>query len=66
MTNYFYEDGMVSYTTGADAGEKLIQNLCGLENNVIYAGRSSRKDGTTASYQDFLYTKDIRALPPAS
>ena len=61
MTNYFYEDGMVSYTTGADAGEKLIQNLCGLENNVIYAEQKvTGKDGTTASYQDFLYTKDIQ------
>ena len=61
MTNYFYEDSMVSYTTGADAGEKLIQNLCGLENNVIYAEQKvTGKDGTTASYQDFLYTKDIQ------
>lgn len=23
--NYFYEDGMVSYTTEADTGEKLIR-----------------------------------------
>ena len=61
MTNYFYEDSMVSYTTGADAGEKLIQNLCGLENNVIYAEQKvTGKDGTIASYQDFLYTKDIQ------
>ena len=61
VTNYFYEDGMVSYTTGADTGEKLIQNLSGLEDNVIYAEQKvTGKDGTTASYQDFLYTKDIQ------
>ena len=52
---------MVSYTTGADTGEKLIQNLSGLEDNVIYAEQKvTGTDGTTASYQDFLYTKDIQ------
>ncbi|MEI3210071.1 MAG: RHS repeat-associated core domain-containing protein [Lachnospiraceae bacterium] len=52
---------MVSYTTGADTGEKLIQNLSGLEDNVIYAEqKEAGKDETTASYQDFLYTKDIQ------
>ena len=61
MTNYFYEDGMVSYTTGADTGEKLIQNLSGLEDNVIYAERKvTGTDGTASAYQDFLYTKDIQ------
>ena len=61
MTNCFYEDGMVSYTTGADTGEKLIQNMFGLEDNVIYAEQKmSGKDGTASAYQDFLYTKDIQ------
>lgn len=61
VTNYFYEDGMVSYTTGADTGEKLIQNLSGLEDNVIYAEQKvTRTDGTASVYQDFLYTKDIQ------
>lgn len=61
VTNYFYEDGMVSYTTGADTGEKLIQNLSGLEDNVIYAERKvTGTDGTASAYQDFLYTKDIQ------
>ncbi|RGF24184.1 hypothetical protein DXC04_06990 [Dorea sp. OM07-5] len=50
VTNYFYEDGMVSYTTGADTGEKLIQNLSGLEDNVIYAER--KVTGTASAYQD--------------
>ena len=61
VTNYFYEDGMVSYTTGADTGEKRIQNLSGLEDNVIYAEQKvTGKDGTASAYQDFLYTKDIQ------
>ena len=61
VTNYFYEDGMVSYTTGADTGEKLIQNLSGLEDNVIYAEQKvTGTDGTASDYQDFLYTKDIQ------
>lgn len=61
VTNYFYEDGMVSYTTRADTGEKLIQNLSGLEDNVIYAERKvTGTDGTASAYQDFLYTKDIQ------
>lgn len=61
VTNYFYEDGMVSYTTGADTGEKLIQNLSGLEDNVIYAEQKvTGTDGTPSDYQDFLYTKDIQ------
>ena len=61
VTNYFYEDSMVSYTTGADTGEKLIQNLSGLEDNVIYAEQKvTGKDGTASAYQDFLYTKDIQ------
>ena len=55
VTNYFYEDGMVSYTTGADTGEKQIQNLSGLEDNVIYAEQK-----VSDAYQDFLYTKDIQ------
>ena len=55
VTNYFYEDGMVSYTTGVDTGEKQIQNLSGLEDNVIYAEQK-----VSDTYQDFLYTKDIQ------
>ena len=55
VTNYFYEDGMVSYTTGTDTGEKQIQNLSGLEDNVIYAEKK-----VSDTYQDFLYTKDIQ------
>ena len=52
---------MVSYTTGADTGEKLIQNLSGLEDNVIYAEQKiTGKAGTASDYQDFLYTKDIQ------
>ena len=55
VINYFYEDGMVSYTTGTDTGEKQIQNLSGLEDNVIYAEKK-----VSDTYQDFLYTKDIQ------
>ena len=51
------------YTTGADTGEKRIQNLSGLEDNVIYAEQKvTGKDGTASAYQDFLY-EDVRALP---
>ena len=35
ITNYFYQDGVVSYTTNANDDVKVIQNLLGLEGNII-------------------------------
>ena len=36
-TNYFYQGGVVSYTTEGSADTKAIQNLLGVEGNVIAA-----------------------------
>ena len=36
-TNYFYQDGIVSYTTEDDSNQKAVQNMIGLDENVISA-----------------------------
>ena len=53
-TNYYYQDGMVSYTTDGE-GEQTSQNLIGLEGNII---GTQRYDGEKTSY--YLYNKDIQ------
>lgn len=53
-TNYFYQDGVVSYTTD-DTAEKVIQNLLGLEGNII-----SAEETGDDSYGYYLYNKDIQ------
>ncbi len=59
VTNYFYQDGVVSYTTGTDTEEKDIQNLLGLEGNVIAAEINELVNSVT-EVQYFLYNKDIQ------
>ena len=44
-TNYFYQDGVVSYTTEGSGDTKAIQNLLGIENNVIMAEYASKISG---------------------
>lgn len=53
-TNYYYQDGLVSYTTDGE-GEQTSQNLIGLEGNII---GTQRYDGEKTSY--YLYHKDIQ------
>lgn len=47
-TNYFYQDGVVSYTTEGSGDTKAIQNLLGLEDNIIMAEYASKISGETA------------------
>lgn len=63
-TSYFYQDGVVSYTTEGSKDTKAVQNLFGLEGNVIAAEESK---GNTASAETagdsptyHLYNKDIQ------
>ncbi len=58
VTNYFYQDEVVSYTTGANTEEKSIQNLLGLEGNIITA--EQKGNNTADAYTYFLYNKDIQ------
>ena len=65
ITNYFYQDGVVSYTTGENTEEKFIQNLLGLEGNVISAEQKANnseklKNNSANSHDYFLYNKDIQ------
>ncbi len=53
-TNYYYQDGVVAYTTDA-AGEQNSQNLIGTEGNIL-ATQRYQKDTT----QYYLYNKDIQ------
>ena len=53
-TNYYYQDGVVSYTTDA-AGSQTSQNLIGTDGNIIVTQRYA-SDNT--SY--YLYNKDIQ------
>lgn len=53
--NYFYQDGVVSYTTEGSADTKNIQNLLGLEGNIIAA-----EECTTDNYNYHLYQKDVQ------
>ena len=47
-TNYFYQDGVVSYTTEGSGDTKAIQNLLGIEDNVIMAEYASKISGEAA------------------
>ena len=61
VTNYFYQDGVVSYTTDANVDEKIIQNLLGLEGNVILAEKKLEAvDESGDSHNYYLYNKDIQ------
>lgn len=60
VTNYFYQDGVVSYTTGEDTEVKQIQNLLGLEENVIGAETSTTNQEQAKVISYFLYNKDIQ------
>ncbi|MGN1166607.1 MAG: DNRLRE domain-containing protein [Lachnospiraceae bacterium] len=61
-TNYFYQDGVVSYTTEGSADTKAIQNLLGVEGNVIAAEENVPAADETAndSLKYYLYNKDIQ------
>ena len=54
VVNYFYQDGVVLYTTDKD-GNKTSQNLVGTEGNVIGTTRYS-KDG----FKYYTYNKDVQ------
>ena len=47
-TNYFYQDGVVSYTTEGSGDTKAIQNLLGIEDNVIMTEYASKISGEAA------------------
>ena len=61
-TNYFYQDGIVSYTTEDDSNQKAVQNMIGLDENVISAEQTVKGARETGddSYRYFLYNKDIQ------
>lgn len=60
-TSYFYQDGVVSYTTEGSADTKALQNLLGLEGNVIAAEQSTKVTETESdSLVYHLYNKDIQ------
>ncbi len=48
-THYFYQDGVVSYTMEGKKETKAVQNLLGLEGNVILAERAVEISGETVS-----------------
>lgn len=54
VKNYYYQDGVVSYTTDA-ANVQTSVNLIGLEGNII---GTERYDGDQISY--YMYNKDIQ------
>ncbi len=53
-TNYYYQDGVVSYTTDGK-GEQTSQDLLGTDGNVIGAQRYT---GNDAAY--YVYNKDVQ------
>ncbi|MBS7006937.1 DNRLRE domain-containing protein [Anaerostipes sp.] len=53
-TNYYYQDGMVSYTTDAE-GEQISQDLLGTDGNIIGTQRYS---GDHTAY--YVYNKDVQ------
>lgn len=53
-TNYYYQDGAVSYTTDAN-GEQTSQDLFGTDGNIVGTQRYS---GDKTAY--YVYTKDIQ------
>ena len=61
-TNYFYQDGIVSYTTEDGSNQKAVQNMIGLDENVISAEQTVKGARETGddSYRYFLYNKDIQ------
>jgi len=54
MTNYYYQDGVVAYTTDAN-GEQNSQNLIGTDGNVLATERFQQN-----ATQYYLYNKDIQ------
>lgn len=59
-THYFYQDDVVSYTTDS-TGEKKLQNLLGLEGNIISAEEKVEAvEGSNDSLEYYLYNKDIQ------
>ena len=48
-THYFYQDGVVSYTVEGKKETKAVQNLLGLEGNVILAERAVEISGEPTS-----------------
>lgn len=48
-THYFYQDGVVSYTVEGKKETKAVQNLLGLEGNVILAERAVEISGEMTS-----------------
>ena len=53
-TNYYYQDGVVAYTTDAN-GEQNSQNLIGTDGNVLATERFQQN-----ATQYYLYNKDIQ------
>ena len=53
-TNYYYQDGVVDYTTDAN-GEQNSQNLIGTDGNVLATERFQQN-----ATQYYLYNKDIQ------
>lgn len=58
VTNYYYQDGVVSYTTDGSDTEKVLQNLLGLEGNIISAETVYQTEADGTNYH--LYNKDIQ------
>ena len=54
MTNYYYQDGVVAYTTDAN-GKQNSQNLIGTDGNVLATERFQQN-----ATQYYLYNKDIQ------
>ena len=59
MTNYYYQDGVVAYTTDAN-GEQNSQNLIGTDGNVLATERFQHME-TYESYSKKL--KKVKSLP---
>ena len=59
MTNYYYQDGVVAYTTDAN-GEQNSQNLIGTDGNVLATERFQHME-TYESYSKKL--KQVKSLP---
>lgn len=53
-TNYYYQDGVVSYTTDAN-GEQISQDLLGTDGNIVGTQRYS---GDKTAY--YVYNKDVQ------
>lgn len=53
-TNYYYQDGVVSYTTDGK-GEQISQDLLGTDGNII---GTQRYTGNDVAY--YVYNKDVQ------